>query len=118
MYAAKVDLFKRFAEDFHGCIDFIPADFNELIGELSELGRLRNLVVHADWNNTDEDGYTFVRLKASSNGMQKENVQFSVESLEKLIERLVRANHRLSDYWEWRCERLQGHCGVPLRNNN
>lgn len=109
MYAAKVDLFKRFSEDFHGCFDSTPSDFNELIGELIEVGKLRNLVVHADWNNTDEDGYTFVRLKTSSNGMLQEYVQFSVESLTKVIERLIKADHRLSDYWEWREERLQDH---------
>lgn len=107
MYAAKVDLFKRFSDDFHGCFDSTPVDFNELIGELIEVGKLRNLVVHADWNNTDEDGYTFVRLKTSSNGMLQEYVQFSVESLTKVIERLIKADHRLSDYWEWREERLQ-----------
>lgn len=108
MYAAKVDLFKRFSEEFHGCFS-TPADFNELVGELAKVGKLRNLVVHADWSNTDEEGYTFVRLKPSSNGLLHEYVQFSVESLEKLIERLVKANHQLSDYWEWRSDRLQDH---------
>lgn len=84
-------------------------EFNELVGELAEVGKLRNLVVHADWSNTDEEGYTFVRLKTSSNGMLQEYVQFSVESLEKLIERLIKANHQLSDYWEWKSDRLQDH---------
>jgi len=106
MYAAKVDLFKRFSDNFHESFDSTPDDFTELIGELIEVGKLRNLVVHADWSNTDEDGYTFVRLKTSSRGMLQEYVQFSVESLEELIERLVNANHRLSGYWEWRSERL------------
>jgi len=106
MYAAKVDLFKRFSEDFHSCFS-TPADFNNFLGELAEVGKLRNLVVHADWNSTDENGYTFVRLKSSSNGMLQEYVQFSVESLENLIERLIKVNHRLSDYWEWRSDRLQ-----------
>lgn len=109
MYAAKVDLFKRFSDDFHGSFDSAPVDFNELIGELIDVGKLRNMVVHADWSSTDEEGYTFVRLKTSSNGMLQEYVQFSVESLEKLIERLIKANRRLSDYWEWRSERLQDH---------
>jgi hypothetical protein len=108
MYAAKVDLFKRFSEEFHSCFS-TPADFNELVGELAEVGKLRNLVVHADWSNTDEEGYTFVRLKTSSNGMLQEYVQFSVESLEKLIERLIKANQQLSDYWEWKSDRLQDH---------
>lgn len=109
MYAAKVDLFKRFSEEFNSCFDIPAFDFDGLIVELVEVGKLRNLVVHADWSNTDEDGYTFVRLKTTSNGMLQEYVQFSVESLESLIERLIKANHRLSDYWEWKTERLQDH---------
>lgn len=113
MYAAKVDLFKRFSDDFHSCIS-APVDFNNLVGDLTEVGGLRNKVVHADWINTDEEGYTFVRLKTSSNGMLQEYVQFSAESLEKLIERLIKVNYRLSDYWEWRSDRLQDHLrGAP-----
>lgn len=108
MYAAKVDLFKRFSDEFHSCFS-TPEDFGDFVGELIEVGRLRNLVVHADWSNTDEEGYTYVRLKTSSNGMLQEYVQFSVDSLETLIERLIKANHRLSDYWEWKTERLQDH---------
>ncbi|NDP62969.1 hypothetical protein [Polaromonas sp.] len=108
MYAAKVDLFKRFSEDFHRCFS-TPSDFNNLVGELVDVGKLRNLVVHADWSSTDEEGYTFVRLKSSSNGMLQEYVQFSVESLEKLIEQLINANHQLSNYWEWRSDQLQDH---------
>lgn len=107
MYAAKVDLFKRLSEDFHGCFS-APKDFNNFIQELAEVGKLRNLVVHADWGSTDEEGYTYVRLKTSANGMLQEYVQFSIGSLEKLIERLIKVNYHLSDYWEWRGGQLQG----------
>ncbi|WP_295528811.1 hypothetical protein [uncultured Pseudacidovorax sp.] len=108
MYAAKVDLFKRFSEEFNSCFT-TPADFDDLIKELIEVGKLRNLVVHADWSSTDEEGYTYVRLKTSSNGTFQEYVQFSVESLNSLVERIIKANHRLSDYWEWKYERMQDH---------
>jgi len=108
MYAAKVDLFERFSEDFHSCFA-TPANFKELVGELREVGKLRNLVIHADWGNTDEEGYTFVRLRSSSNGKLQEYVQFSVESLEDLIKRLIKASGLLSDYWEWKSDRLQDH---------
>lgn len=105
-YSAKVDLFKRFSEDFHNSFS-APNDFSALIQELVEVGKLRNLVVHADWGNTDEDGYTYVRLKTSANGMLQEYLQFSVESLEKLIDRLISVNQLLSDYWEWHIDQLQ-----------
>lgn len=114
MYSAKVDLFKRFCDDFHACSSKAPTEYDDLISELNEIAKLRNLVVHADWSNTDHDGYTFVRLKASKNGMLQEYVQFSVESLEKLINRTIAANHHLSDYWEWRSDCLYQHArGTP-----
>ncbi len=55
-YSSKVDLFKRFADDFNSCGDFPMPEHKRLIDELREVGRLRNLVVHADWSSTDEDG--------------------------------------------------------------
>ncbi|WP_288253342.1 hypothetical protein [uncultured Hydrogenophaga sp.] len=104
MFNAKLDLFKRFAEDFHQTFSSEPPNFDKLVRELSEIARLRNLVVHADWNNTDEEGYTFIRLNGKKSGMLQEYVQFSVDSLEKLIDRMITANHALSDYWEWRSD--------------
>lgn len=109
MFGAKLDLFKRFSDEFHLTFDAKPANFDQLLVELGEVARLRNLVVHADWGSTDEDGYTFVRLKGIKNGLLQEYVQFSVESLEKLIERTIAVNHLLSDYWEWRSECLANH---------
>ena len=109
MYSAKLDLFKRFADDFHLCFQSKPESFDVLVQELGEIARLRNLVVHADWSSTDEEGYTFVRLKGSKEGMLQEYVQFSVDSLENLINRIIAANHLFSDYWEWRSECLSNH---------
>lgn len=109
MFNAKLDLFKRFSDDFHLCFEDQPEHFPDLVHELGEIARLRNLVVHADWSSTDEEGYTYVRLKGSKEGMLQEYVQFSVDSLEKLIERIIAANHLLSDYWVWRSECLSNH---------
>ena len=106
MFNSKLDLFKRFADDFHLTFATQPDSYDVLVRELSEIARLRNLVVHADWSCTDEEGYTFVRLKGSKDGMLQEYVQFSVESLENLIDRIIAANHLLCDYWEWRSECL------------
>jgi hypothetical protein len=109
MFSAKLDLFKRFSDDFNLCFGNQPDFFAELVQELGEIARLRNLVVHADWSSTDEEGYTFVRLKGSKEGMLQEYVQFSVDSLEKLIYRTIAANNLLSDYWVWRSECLSNH---------
>ena len=110
MFNAKLDLFKRFSDDFHQSFANKPPNFGDLIRELSEMARLRNLVVHADWGSTDEEGYTFVRLKGTKEGVLQEYVQFSVDSLEKLMDRIIAANHLLSDYWEWRAGCLADHC--------
>lgn len=109
MYAAKLDLFKRFADDFHVFEPTKPPKFDELIVELNEVARLRNLVVHADWSSTDEEGYTYVRLKRTKHSLLQEYAQLSVESLEDLINRVIVANHSLYDYWEWRSECLASH---------
>jgi hypothetical protein len=109
MFGAKLDLFKRFGEDFHQSCAVEPPNFESLISEVSEVSRLRNLVVHADWNSTDDEGYTFVRLKGSKRGLVQEYVQFSVESLERLIDRTIAAKHLISEYWEWRSDYLGGH---------
>lgn len=106
MYAAKLDLFKRFTDDFHLCESAKPPKFEELTTELGDVARLRNIVVHADWSSMDEDGYTYVRLKSSKSGLLQEYAQLSVASLEALIDRMIAVNHSLSDYWEWRSECL------------
>ncbi|MBT9161183.1 MAG: hypothetical protein DDT26_02487 [Dehalococcoidia bacterium] len=111
-YSAKLDLFKRFSEDFHLCSALTPTSFEELLRELGEVASLRNLVVHADWNSTDHEGYTFVRLKASKSGMLQEYAQFSAESLGKIVDRTLKAKDLLSDYWEWRSDCLSDHRGT------
>lgn len=101
-FSAKVDLFKRFRDDFHLCTQQSIAGYDQLINDLKESGRLRNLVVHANWEATDEEGYTYIRLKMSKSGMQQEYVQFSKESLEKIIELIIKTQYSLRAYWELR----------------
>lgn len=105
-YATKVELFKRFSEDFHFACDVEIEGYQKLIGDLRESGRLRNLVVHADWENTDDDGYTYVNLKISKNGMEQEYIQFSEDSLKQIIDLIITTRDELRDYWEKRNEEL------------
>ena len=105
-YLAKVDLFKRFCDDFHLSVGKVPSQYESLIHNLKEAGRLRGLVVHADWESTDEEGYTFVSLKINQQGMEQEYLQFSEESLAK-IEILINETYKqLMEYWEARDEIL------------
>ena len=105
-YSTKVDLFKRFSDDFHLAIKNEIVGYIDLINNLKESGRLRNLVVHADWENTDDDGYTYVNLKISKNGMEQEYVQFTENSLNEIIKLILHTENDLKKYWENRNEEL------------
>lgn len=105
-YSTKVDLFKRFSDDFHSGCNFEIENYENLIHNLKESGRLRNLVVHADWENTDNDGFTYVNLKISKNGMEQEYIQFAEESLMEIIKLLLKTRSELYKYWEIRNEKL------------
>lgn len=101
-YRAKLDLFLRFEDDLHRGLGRSPDLYNGLKSELEELGILRNTVVHADFENTDEMGYTFVHVKHSKSGMSQEYVQFSVDSLINLIARIIEVRNWLCEYWDER----------------
>lgn len=113
MFSAKLDLFKRLSFHFHQCSGCVPHNFDELIIKLSEIAKLLNLAVHAEWNNTDEEGYTFIRLKKTNNGLMQEYVQFSVESLEQIMDKIITVNHLLANYWEWRSDNLASNSSKP-----
>ncbi|MFT6906334.1 MAG: hypothetical protein ACJAS1_003000 [Oleiphilaceae bacterium] len=101
-YSAKVDLFKRFCDDFHyGTAKEIDG-YKQLVNSLRESGRLRNLVVHADWEKTDDEGFTYVSFKQSKMGMEQEYIQFSGESLYKIVDVILDSRKNLSAYWEAR----------------
>jgi hypothetical protein len=105
-YLAKVELFKRFSDDFHLAFGKTPSEYENLIHNLKESGRLRGLVVHADWESTDEEGYTFVSLRINKQGMEQEYLQFSEESLSKIVELIISTYGQLMAYWEVRDEML------------
>ncbi len=107
-YSSKMGLFKRFCDDAHIGLGNTIEGYDQLINDLKESGRLRNLVVHANWLSTDEEGYTYVRLKMSKKGMQQEYVQFSEESLEKITELVIQTKFNLCQYWEKRNDMLYG----------
>jgi hypothetical protein len=105
-YAAKVDLFKRFNDDFQSSLNTSIDGYNLLLSNLKESGRLRNLVAHADWESTDEDGYTYIKLNISKRGMEQQYVQFSEDSLEKIYELILSTRTALGTFWDARQEAL------------
>ncbi len=99
-YSSKVDLFKRLCENHHSQLNLSIESFKILISELKECGRLRNLVVHADWENTDNDNFTYVNLRISANDIEQEYLQFSERTLTSIILRILHTQERLFDYWD------------------
>jgi len=107
-YSAKVDLLKRFCDDFQVGLNQQLNGYEQLISDLREASRLRNLVIHANWESTDDEGYTYVRLKMSKRGMQQEYIQFTEESLQTIIELIIRTRFILYEFWEHRNDVLYG----------
>ena len=107
-YSSKVDLFKRFCDDFQVGIERKLESYDEIIANLRESGRLRNMVVHANWESTDDEGYAFIKLKMSKNGMYQEYVQFTEASLERIIELIFKTRLELYEFWEHRNDVLYG----------
>jgi len=105
-YSTKVDLFKRFSDDLHLNCEIQIDGYQKLIADLKESGRLRNIVVHADWESTDNDGYTYVNLRISKNGMEQEYLQFTEDSLKEIIDLILNTVKQLYSYWEKRNEEL------------
>jgi uncharacterized protein YutE (UPF0331/DUF86 family) len=101
-YSSKVDLFKRFCDDFQIMTGKKLAGYEQIITNLNESARLRNMVVHADWESTDEEGYTFLKLKMSKKGMHQEYAQFTEESLQKIVELIYKTRIDLYEFWEHR----------------
>lgn len=101
-YSMKVDLLKRFCNDFQAGTAKKLEGYEQIITNLNECSRLRNMVVHANWEATDEEGYTFIKLKISKLSLHQEYTQFTTESLEKIIKLLIKTRFDLHEFWEHR----------------
>ena len=100
MYGTKVDLYERFkGEELRICGWDLPS-FKDMVSSLRECGTLRNRVVHANWQYTNDEGYTHVRFKMGKEGLEHELVQFSVESLEQIVQKIIDAREAIENFEE------------------
>ncbi|AOE81134.1 hypothetical protein A7318_21865 [Pseudomonas lurida] len=97
MYSTKLDLFERFTSDFFRERGDQPAWLPQLLSDLRECGSLRNKVVHANWMQTNVDGYTQVKIKFSKRGLEHELVQFSKNSLDLIVGKIESTRSQLDD---------------------
>ena len=84
-YSEKVDLFKRLYEEAQRELNKKMPTFSKLVKRLEESGKLRNMVVHTKWENINSKKYTMSKLKINKNGAMYEYVQFTINSLEKIL---------------------------------
>ncbi len=98
-YGSKVELFKRLSDTVHQySVRGEPPLFASLIDKLKEAARLRNLVVHADWNSTDAEGFTYVRVVMSPRGVKQEYVQLTESAMEKVLDQIEAVHNQLDEY--------------------
>ncbi len=100
MYSTKVDLFKKFSDDFIRTFQWHIPEYKELISSLKECGVNRNKVIHANWGYTDKDGFTPVKYKVGNDGLEHELCQFSEESLIKIINKIYQTEESLGEFDE------------------
>jgi len=98
-YSSKVDLLKRFCIVYQNDCKIKLPSFEILIQNLNEAGRLRNAVVHAEWENTDFNGYTHVHIRFNRDGFSQEYIQFTTKSLRSII-KLINSTIKLLDKLE------------------
>jgi len=99
-YADKVDLFKRLLIEQQTAADKKMPIFEKFISNLTEAGRLRNLVVHADWESAHDDGYALCKLKINAKGIQHEYIQFTLEALTNILKLISEACEMFDQYEE------------------
>ena len=105
-YAQKVELYRRMCEDLHEAAGGTVPSFAGLIDALKAASTHRNLVVHADWTNSDAEGYTFTKVQIKNGGMMQEYAQLTVESMEKVCDEMSTTFERLHAYLNERDELL------------
>lgn len=106
-YTAKVNLFSRFSDELHRAAGEVPGPYVGLVEKLKNSAKQRNIVVHADWENTDKEGYTYSNIRFSDGGMEQEYIQLTAASLDLVQELILSARVRLAQYHEAKSELMR-----------
>lgn len=117
MYSTKVDLYKKFNDDFIRAFDLDCPGYKDLVSALKECGVLRNKVVHANWEYTDNEGYTQVKYKVGNEGLEHELCQFSQESLKAIAEKIYTTRLALGKF-DAECSHKLSEWNNSTNNNN
>ena len=99
-YSSKVELLNRISSQFKNDTERHIKIQKELILNLKGTGRLRNAVIHAEWENTDFEGYTHVNIKINESGINQEYLQFDENSLTNILELINKTIALFENYWD------------------
>ena len=99
-YSSKVDLFDRYASYTQQVLKKKKKTNKKFIEDIKESGRLRNMVVHAEWNTVDKENYTFVKLRTSKNGLIQEFAQIDYDSLINVRNKIIDTHNYFDEYEE------------------
>lgn len=99
-YASKVDLFDRYSSYIQQTLNKNIESHKKFIEDLKESGRLRNMVVHAEWSTIDKESYTFVKLRTTKTGLVQEFVQIDYDSLIDVRNKIIETHNYFDDYEE------------------
>jgi hypothetical protein len=98
-FSAKVDLFNNLVHSIELAYESTIPNFKSLIEGLKKCATLRNAAVHAEWENMNAKGYTYVKMTFNNDGIQQHYWQFTPESLENIIE-IIQETYSMFDYYE------------------
>jgi hypothetical protein len=100
-YSSKVDVLKKISFEFQIATHKDMVQTKKFLKNLSDIGSLRNAVIHAEWENTDFEGYTYLKIKVNEAGIHQEYQQFSLESLKGILKLINLTIEEFEDYWDW-----------------
>jgi hypothetical protein len=97
-FSGKIDLFFRLVRSMELAFGNTLPSFQKLIEDLRKCASLRNAVVHAEWENLDAEGYTYVKLNFDKDGMKQHYWQFTPDSLEVINDLISQTYNSFEKY--------------------
>jgi hypothetical protein len=70
----------------------------KFIQDLKKSAQLRNMVVHAEWDTVDLEGYAFVKLKIKRGELIQEFLQLNEDSLIEIRSFIIDTYNAFDDY--------------------
>lgn len=98
-FSEKVDLFYRLVRESEIRTEKELPSFPAFIEDLRKCGQLRNAVIHAEWDSLDADGYTYVKMNFTKNGMEQHYWQFTVEALKEINSLILQTADKFLDFY-------------------